>query len=734
MLDPIALSSPALPGARVVRATGAEGIHVLPRWTVDLLLDDPDLDLPSLPNTPALLAFTDDGAGPPREIPLVLVRAAYAGPTRDGHRYTLELSAPGYSLTLRKGYRIHQEKTTQEIVDRVLDDGVPGLRRVWRLSGRYARRVQCVQYAETNWAFVERLLAEDGIAYFWDLQDDAATIVFADGATSHDGIIGDVRVPFADASGMSRAETSFFELRREEELVHDSVHVRDYDPRHPDVFIEGRAGSGELEHFEFPARVPHDEAAAARAQARLEQLQRSRITAHGASGCARLQPGRVVRIEGAADDDFEGDWLVVEVTHAIVQSSRNHVGDRPYGNRVRMVPLSIDGESRTFRPDLPRSRPCVFGLETALVTGPAGEEIHVDDLGRVKLATRWDPDGVQDDRSSRWVRTLQMNLGGAMHLPRVGWEVAIAYADGHPDVPLVLGQLYNATNRPPYSLPEKKATTALRSATTPFDGTSNEIRFDDTAGNQEAFIHASNTQSVTVGGSATTLVGVEQLHDVHLGFGLGVKSQTVMVTASQNVAVAKDMAVVVKGARSETVGSESIGVTGSRRVDAGGSYTELIGALYGLRCNVANATVQGAYTELVGANLVTGAGLGTHQSVAAARVEIVGGSRNVAAASSCEDSTSGPKKVSAGAVTELGSGSVKTEAASLSISVGASATISAGGKVDIKASTVSIDVGGSLTAKGGSTLAISGSVNVSGGTTKLDAPLVTKKSSAKVEA
>ena len=358
----------------------------------------------------------------------------------------------------------------------------------------------------------------------------------------------------------------------------------------------------------------------------------------------------------------------------------------------------------------------------------------MNDLGSVKLSLPWDPSGVRDDTSSRWARTAQMNMGGSMLLPRMGWEVAVGYRDGNPDEPLVLGQVYNAVRAPPYAMPAAKATSALRSNTSPQDGSSNELRFGDSAGGQETFMHAAKTQGVSVGASATRKVGANETHDIKGGFAVHVASQTVAVAGSQKIDVGADAQTAVKGARSESIGAvEDIGVKANRGVKVG-SYTELIGALYGLQCNETATTVKGAYAELVGGSLNAAAGLGTHESVAAARFELVAGAYNVVAAMGCADEVWGAKAVHAGAVSESAAGNIETEAAAASIKVGASANISAGGKIQINAATITIKVSGSLTAKGGSTAKLSGDLKVDGGTTKLDASTTTRKATSKVEA
>jgi type VI secretion system secreted protein VgrG len=377
----------------------------------------------------------------------------------------------------------------------------------------------------------------------------------------------------------------------------------------------------------------------------------------------------------------------------------------------------------------------VSGLETAVVTGPAGEEIHVDDLGSVNVRFPWDRSGVADDKSSLPVRCLQMNMQGSMLLPRVGWEAPVVYFEGNPDRPFVLGRLYNGGAPAPYGLPGSKATSTLQSATSPSNGTTQELRFSDGAASQETFIHATKDQSVTVGGTSTVQVGADETHDVKKSSVVTVHgSQTVSVGGSESVTVGADCGVSVKGGRSESIGgAETVGVTGSYNLTCGGAYGEVVGGLYGLECNQSNTVVQGAFTQTVGAGMLLTAGLGTNNSVAGARVETVAGARSFTAATSYADSVKGGKKITAGASRDTAGTDVVTHVGGVgSIKVGGTASLAASGHLAIEAPKITIMVGGGLTANGGATLKVAGKVQVSGGKAKFDAPKTQKTATSKV--
>lgn len=689
----VELGCEALPSeARVVTTRGHEAINALSRWELRILVPEGTaIDPDSVIGAPAALRVVDEGEGTQRDLGLIVTHLAHEEDGRDGSYYAVELAPPEMLLTRRAGYRVFLDKTTKEIVTQVLGDGgIAAASVVWRLSGSYEKRLHTVQYNETEWAFLERLLAEEGISYWFDFQGDSKPIlVLADDKSAYEGMTGSAVIPYEDAHGVVTAR-HLFSLVVTEAMVVQSVALRDYDVRAPEVFIEGSAGDGPLEHFEYPANVLTAAAAKTRARARLEQLQRHQVHAEARSDCIRLQAGRVIEVEGCADDWMNRRYLVTSVEQQLSEGAQNDAATGQYTNRITLVP---HGEM-AHRPDLPRKVPRVTGIEPATTTGAAGEEIHVDDLGRVKLRFPWDRSGILDDRSSYWVRCLQMGMSGTMLLPRVGWEVPVAYIDGNPDRPFVLGRTYNATMVVPYGLPGAAATTTLQSATSPGGGTTNEIRMGDGAGKQEMFIHATKDQTVTVGGSATTSVSANETHDVNLSLIASVKaSQSLSVGASQSVNVGTNYTTAIAGGRTEMVGGmEAIKVTGNRIVAASGAYAELIGGFYGIQCNQSNTGTAGSFTQLVGGSLNVVGGLGVSETILAARTELVGGSKSLISLGAASDSVTGLKSIVAAAMKETAGGNVATATkAAGSIKVGAGANMKTAAKFVIEAPSITIE-------------------------------------------
>ncbi|WP_437619688.1 type VI secretion system Vgr family protein [Sorangium sp. So ce1151] len=708
----------------VLELLGREAMDALSSWEVVVAIPG-EVDLAALLRAPATLAIVDPAEGTTRLARLLVIEASFDLRHGRDRVCALRLSDPPWLLTRRGGYRVFLEKTTEQIVTEVLTGaGIPAAAIEPRLAGAYPLRPQCVQYAEAEWAFVERLLADEGISYWFETTAKGEhLILFGDGTGSHDGIEGGATLPYAGPTGTELSARALFSLEWEERVVTDQVTVRDFDVRHPGVYVDGHAGEGEIGWLEYPAGVTTLEAAKARAERRLEQLQRDRVTVTGESDCARLMPGRIVEIAGAEAELFEQRMLITEVSHRFARPLPDGGRAAPYGNRITLRPTksSDSGDHPPYRPAL-RPAPAVEHLDSAVITGPPGEEIHVDDLGRAKVRFLWDRAGIQDDRSSHWTRCLQLPLGASMFLPRVGWEVTVGYLDGSPDRPFVLGRVYNATAVAPYPLPAASATTSFQSWTTPKSGMTQEIKMVDDAGRQEFFVHASRDLSVKVGDSATTQVDGDEEHLVGLSLTSEVLGSHIAgIAAMQTVDVGQEMLLSVEGSSRELIaGAELVNVTGNRAVLADSACVEVIGAQYTLLCNQSNIHTTGACTRVVlGTTSLTG-GLGVTESVAAARTYVCRGSRTITCGGYAE-SVLGGKRSKAGAVNERAAGNAGVNASSGSITAGTVA-IHAGGKVSISAPVVTIDVTGSIEAGtlnlGGGKLKTAGSMTeVSGGTT-----------------
>jgi len=271
--------------------------------------------------------------------------------------------------------------------------------------------------------------------------------------------------------------------------------------------------------------------------------------------CRRLIPGYLFNIEEHPRSDFNRDYILVRVSHSGTQPHGEDAieGHFEYNNEFRCIPGDV-----TFRPTRKTPRPRVQGTQTAIVTGPSGEEIYPDEHGRVKVQFHWDREGQYDENTSCWIRVSQLWAGknwGAMWIPRIGHEVIVDFLEGDPDKPIIIGRVYHGDNPPPYGLPDDKTKSTIKSDSSVGGGGSNEIRFEDLKGSEEVYIHAQKDMSEVIENDMSTSVG---------------NDQSLSVAHDRTKSVSNDETTTVTGNRTETVenGNETITInTGDRKID-----------------------------------------------------------------------------------------------------------------------------------------------------------------------
>nr|WP_276604289.1 type VI secretion system tip protein TssI/VgrG [Nannocystis pusilla] len=333
--------------------------------------------------------------------------------------------------------------------------------------------------------------------------------------------------------------------------------------------IRGRARG----HFEHDERRMHRDEGARRALLALDEHGVRRGCGRGESDVVEMLPGHVVALHGLERPDLDGEYLLVRVTHRgdapdEEQRAPDAARSSRYTNTFECIPRTTP-----FRAQLAPPRPRVFGPHTAIVVGPAGEEIHTDEHGRIKVRFHWDRRSPPDDTASCWIRVAQVAAGagwGGLFLPRVGMEVLVEFIDGDPDRPLVTGCVYNGLHRPPYPLPDQKTRSTLKSESTLGGGGFNELRFEDARGSEELFLHAQRDLNEVVLHDNARTVGR------HQNFSIGA-DQHVSIGGNQAITVAGNRALIVeKGDATTTIAAGKCTTTihGDRAVTVeAGDYT-----------------------------------------------------------------------------------------------------------------------------------------------------------------
>ncbi len=510
-----------------------------------------------------------------REVPGIIERIE-DGEIQAGHLVIRVILTAGLrALGMRKNSRIFQEVTIPEILQKVLNEGLGPFERridIGGLSGNYVAQEYTVQFGETDLQFADRLMEEYGISYRFSSEDGEEVMVLGDSAGAWVDLISlgnhEAMLPVNLREGGSGGREEVRSFRRTSELRSTVVRTMVFDWLTPtplinaqcrasaDLAINGAKIGPEREEYDhsepstthgyrsIPLDVRELEAGTARRRA---LHQRDAVRCVGTSTAILMTTGCKFELIDHPHADLGGEYLVTEVIHSFGTHAGSQPGTDAYINQFECIPSTVE-----WRPTARHPRPRVAGIQTATVVGPAGEEIHTDAHGRIKVQFHWDRGGEFDENSSCFVRVVQPWAGngwGFVWLPRIGMEVAVSFVDGDLDRPIVAGCLYNGAHSTPYPLPNEKTKSTIKSESSPGGGGFNELRFEDAAGSEEIFLHAQKDLREVVLHDMATSVGCNQ--SLRVG-----NNRCKEVGGHEVIAVHKDRIAVIDG-------SESVHVKGS---------------------------------------------------------------------------------------------------------------------------------------------------------------------------
>lgn len=428
-------------------------------------------------------------------------------------RYSMEVKPALWRLGLRHNARIFQAQKPEEIIGALLQEhGITDY--AFALKHAHVQREYCVQYRESDFEFINRLAAEEGMFYFHEFEAGKHRLVFADDAAA----LTNGPALFFNLGNRSLEQGPYIRQFHYREAVRQAeVELKDYSFKTPAYALSHKKMGAELEHqrdtyqhFDYPGRFKQDPSGKSFTQYRLDALRRDAMASRGQSNCAALLPGQTFALSEHPNAALNTDWQIVNIVHTgkQPQALEEEGGD---GATTVTNEFSVVKALQTWRPLLPH-KPMVDGPQIATVVGPSGEEIYCDKYGRIKLQFPWDRYGASNDQSSCWVRVSQGWAGGQygmMAVPRIGHEVIVSFLEGDPDQPIVTGRTYHATNQTPYVLPEHKTRTLLRTDTHKGQGF-NELRFEDEASREQIYIHAQKDMDVVINHIHRQSVGLDQ--------------------------------------------------------------------------------------------------------------------------------------------------------------------------------------------------------------------------------
>jgi type VI secretion system secreted protein VgrG len=574
-----------------------------------------------------------------------------------------------------------------------------------RLSSTYPKLEYVVQYQEWDLDFALRLLEHEGIYFWFEHTLTGHVMHIVDDPEAHEAVHGDPVVRAQLGEGDVGAQ-QVYDLRFSTHVVPDTHLARDWNWLTPNTPIEAAHTAGGAPRFArmgYPAGAGDVERA--RRLARTRQLAAAvpRYRLEGLTRSVRMIAGRTFTLVEARPEEINGDYLIVHVTH--------EMGEGPEGHdlvRFEALPRSVE-----YRPAQRAPRPRIDGRDTAVVTGPRDQEIHVDAFGRVKVQFYWDRAGTHDEHSSCWLRVVQPNTAGSMYLPRIGWEASIAYADGDPDRPIVTHQHFNAERPSHYELPPALPRSSWRSQSSPGGRGFNEVRFDDTPLAMELFMHAQRDLHVRVGHDREQTVGVNSTETVHGRLSTSVAGdETIAVAIDQFTRAHDEMTLTTGGDKTVTVTHlDSWKVQDDYTLTYGADRRETTCGPYVAVANAIAHTVNGRRTRTVGgAQLITCLGAFT-EAVGADRTETIGGASITLVRGAFTEQIEGTKNLTVDRSMWRSHGSWATQGASVAIEVSGALAESVAGAFGCAGALVSVRADNELRVRAsGSELHLGGSV------------------------
>ncbi len=594
----------------IVSAAITEQMGRLFEMEVELASDDPNLDFSKVVggNATIRLEIADKQT---RYFNGYISRFVQTDANGVGSSYRATLVPWLWFLTRTSDCRIFQQKSVPDIIKQVFkDQGFSDVKD--SLTETYKPWDYCVQYRETDFNFVSRLMEHEGIYYFFEHENGKHTLVLADASSAHKTYTGYDNVPFRNARGSTTLE-GLASFTLEQEVQPGTYAINDFNFETPKSSllaqsnIPTQSAQSTFQIYDYPGDYSDQSAGSEYAKIRIEELHTQYEIVHGAGNPRGLATGYTFSLTGFPRRDQNRKYLVTSASYALTAQKYSAQGTSAGENELFACSFTGIDATKPFRAARITPKPLIQGPQTAIVVGASGDEICTDKYGRIKVQFHWDRYGKADENSSCWVRISQAAWAGkkwgAMYIPRVGQEVIIEFLEGDPDRPIVTGRVYNADAMPPYDLPGEKTKTTLKSSSSLGGAGFNELRFEDKKGSEQVFIHGekdldihikndrketilndrhlevTNNKFEKIGANRHEQVATSHFEKIGTDHNLDIGGkQAVHITGSQSIGVDSDMIQEVGGNYSQKVtGKFYLSVTGDLVIESAASITIKVG-------------------------------------------------------------------------------------------------------------------------------------------------------------
>ena len=499
-------------------------------------------------------------------------------------------------LTQTADCRIFQEKKIPEIVEQIFNDLSFSDFKTSDIRGDHKKWEYCVQYRETDFDFVSRLLEQEGVFYFFNHEEGKHTLVLSDDNSACEDC-SEKEVDYPRDFGSYAFDDHIKSWQHRYDFRPGKWAHTDYNFKTPSTNLMAQTktlvkvpGLDKYEVYDYPGEYEETGQGDSEVKLRMEEEEVQHDSVNATSTCRSFYSGGKFKIGSHRTSAEEGStFIITSVDHTAIEplgyETGSSDGGPTYTNSFSCIPEAVP-----FRPARTTPKPIVQGVQTAIVTGPSGEEIYVDEFGRVKVQFHWDREGKKDEKTSVWMRVSQIHAGknfGAIDIPRMGEEVIVSFLEGDPDRPIITGRVYHAENMPPFGLPDSKTISGLKSKTYKGEGY-NEYVMDDTPGNElirehgqfdkdstiehDLREHVLNDRSRDVTNDESVYVGNDRTKTV-------ANNETLTVNGNRSRTVDKNETIAVGMARTHTVGAaEMVTVGGAQQVSVGAVQSVTVGA------------------------------------------------------------------------------------------------------------------------------------------------------------
>ncbi len=676
--------------------SGREGLGVPFVLELSLVSRNQDLALADLlgqPMTIHLIVLAGE-----RQFNGIVVHAEHGVPEGNYNRYRVTLCPWLSLLSYTTNCRIFQNKSAVDVIKEVFrDNQFSDIEDA--LTGSYEPLDYCVQYRESDFNFVCRLMEQEGIYYYFKHEDSKHTLVLADGYSAHAATPGYEEVSYKpphEAGDGDHIDSWVVG----QQIQSGSFASMDFDFTRPRATLLSQLaaplGNAKDDYalFDYPGNFLTTDVGSERVKVRLQAAQISYAVVQAAGDTRGLGAGTIFTLAEFPRDDQNKEYLITSA-HYNMHAASFESGGGGGSDRFNASYTLIDSQTQ-FRSQPTTRKPRVEGPQTAIVVGESGDEITTDNYGRVKVQFHWDREGKNDEHSSCWVRVAQLWAGsgwGGIHIPRIGQEVIVDFLEGDPDRPIITGRVYNADNMPPYTLPDNKTQSGIKSRSTKGGAPSNfnELRFEDKKGSELVNLQAEKDLTSLVKHDEDRNVGNDRTTEI-------AHDETITVGNNRTETVSKQESITIGGDRQETVGkSETVTVGTTRALTVGADETIAVG---GKRAD----SVAKDETTTVGGN--QSLSVGKNQSID------VGGGLTLSVGK--DESVS----VTGGLTVSVGKGESRDIGKKLSITAGdqitltsgsASITLKSNGDITINGANITLKGSGKITVQASSDVILKGS-------------------------